>query len=82
MPMLYLNDHYEVAPLLLVLHFIHHHPSLKLQIMVGCPTTTLEIGLTSVVGVLEFGVQSSIIMSNCQSIILITCSIFGYQLNV
>jgi hypothetical protein len=52
--MLYLNDHYEVAPLLLVLHFIHHHPSLKLQIMVGCPTTILEIGLTSVEGVLEF----------------------------
>jgi hypothetical protein len=34
--------------------------------MVGCPTTTtLEIGLTSVVGVLEIGVQSSIIMSIC-----------------
>jgi hypothetical protein len=33
--------------------------------MVGCPTTILEIGLTSVEGVLEFGVQSSIIMSNC-----------------
>jgi hypothetical protein len=31
---------------------------LKLQIMVGCPATTLEIGLTSVVVVLEFGVQS------------------------